>query len=149
MAYRFRFLGPCSRGGSSGSGCRPTLPRKRPGGGQVDAHCFMSLLFAFACQILGGCLNWLEGRIKGYSIFNYSRPVAWPPISCVYSETSVPVLLLPSPPHSTMLTAAILVATSFLAACLRAAPSWSCVLVLFQPGTILDEEGGIRLMSLG
>ena len=50
-----------------------------------------------------------------------------------------------------MLTAVILVATSFLllAACLRAAPAWACVLLLFQPGTILDEEGGMRLMSSG
>ena len=47
-----------------------------------------------------------------------------------------------------MLTAVILVATSFLAACLRAAPAWACVLVLFQPGIVLDGEGGMRLMSL-
>ena len=48
-----------------------------------------------------------------------------------------------------MLTAVILIATTFLAGCLRAAPAWACVLLPFQPGTILDEEGGMRLMSLG
>ena len=30
---------------------------------------------------------------------------------------------------------------------LRAAPAWACVLALLQPGTILDEEGGLSLMS--
>ena len=55
-----------------------------------------------------------------------------------------------------MLTAGILVAASSrqhyqpqALPWLRAAPARVCVPVLPQPGTILDEEGGMRLMSLG
>ncbi len=58
--------------------------------------------------------------------------------------------------YSTMLTAGILVATcsrqryqAKALPWLRAAPARACVRILTQSGTILDEEGGMRLMSLG
>ena len=58
--------------------------------------------------------------------------------------------------YSTMLTGGILVATCSrqqyqpkALPWLRTAPARACVPILAQSGTILDEEGGMRLMSLG